>query len=55
MKDDGLIKPITKQIFYKRLSDLGFVFNKARSSISNNDDTQDTGTPANRIIGARYV
>lgn len=55
LKDDGFIKPITKQIFYKRLSDLGYEFKKARSSITDNDDTQDIGAPANRIIGAKYV
>ncbi|MGB2540549.1 DNA primase family protein [Leuconostoc suionicum] len=55
LKDDGYSKPITKQNFYKRLSELGYEFNKARSSISNNDDTQDFGTPANRIIGTRYI
>lgn len=55
LKDDGYSKSITKQNFYKRLSELGYEFNKARSSISNNDDTQDFGTPANRIIGTRYI
>lgn len=55
LKDDGYVKPITKQNFYKRLSEIGYEFKKARSAIFNNDDTQDTGTPANRIIGTRYV
>lgn len=55
LKDDGYSKPITKQNFYKRLSELGYEFKKARSPISNNDDSQDLGIPANRIIGTRYI
>lgn len=55
LKDDGYSKPITKQNFYKRLSELGYEFKKARSPIFNNDDSQDLGTPANRIIGTKYI
>lgn len=55
LKEDGFSKPITKQNLYRRLSELGYEFKKARSSIFNNDDTQDLGAPANRIIGTKYI
>ncbi|ORI52989.1 hypothetical protein BMS85_03900 [Leuconostoc pseudomesenteroides] len=55
LKDDGYSKAVTKQNFYKRLAELGYEFKKARSPIFRNNDSQDLGTPANRIIGTRYV
>ncbi|MCK8617799.1 phage/plasmid primase, P4 family [Fructobacillus sp. M158] len=52
---DGEKNTTTRQKLYKRLEEIGYSFSKARSSTQQNDDTYDKGTPANRIIGYKYV
>lgn len=52
---DGEKITTTRQKFYRRLEEIGYTLSKSRSSTSGNDDTYDKGTPANRIMGFKYV